>query len=96
MDRRHQATTLAAGLMLAVSGVALAQPEGQPAAGPEGGSNIFGSQELPKGLTIVPWKKGSVGDLTSEPTRLVEEPLEPIDPDEFQRRLDYYKQAQGQ
>lgn len=59
------------------------------------GTNIFGNQELPKGLTIVPWKKSAPGELSSGPTRLVDEPLEPIDPDVFQRRLKYYEQSRS-
>ncbi|MDN5862606.1 MAG: hypothetical protein L0H19_04070 [Salinisphaera sp.] len=74
------------------------ESDAAPAAGASpgaAGTNIFGAHALPKGLTIVPWKKGSVAELTGGPTRLVEEPLEPIDPDEFRRRLQYYQQAQG-
>lgn len=98
MDCRLKAATLAAvilGIGVAAGGTAIAQ-DAEPQAGqaePQAGTSVFGSEELPKGLTIVPWKKGDPGELTSGPTRLVEEPLEPIDPEEFQRRLDYYEQS---
>lgn len=97
MDRRCKAPPLAAVILIALvgssAGLAAEPAQNQD---PAAGSNIFGAQALPKGLTIVPWKKGSVADLTAGPTRLVEEPLEPIDPDEFRRRLEYYQRAQGQ
>lgn len=104
MDHRHQATPLAAvilGVLLALPGApAVAQEAKSEAqvAGDEAaaGSNIFGTQALPKGLTIVPWKKGTPGELTAGPTRLVDEPLAPIDPEEFRRRLEYYQsQSKG-
>lgn len=93
MDCRLKAAPIAAVILLVgiAAGPASAQSEE-----PQAGTSVFGSQELPKGLTIVPWKKGDPGELTSGPTRLVEEPLEPIDPDEFRRRLDYYEQSNAE
>lgn len=94
MDRRFKTTLVtAAALLCAPFTLAWAQPEEGPATE---GTNIFGNQELPKGLTIVPWKKSAPGELSDTPTRLVDEPLAPIDPDVFERRLKYYEQSRGQ
>jgi len=52
---------------------------------------ITGNQELPKVLYIVPWKKAELGELPGRPVnRPVNEILEPVDRDEFRRRIDYY------
>ena len=52
---------------------------------------ITGNQELPKVLYIVPWKKAELGELPGRPVNsLVNEILEPVDRDEFRRRIDYY------
>ncbi len=100
MDRRTKTTfvtsiTGALALLLTPFTGVWAQPDESPAADTEG-TNIFGNQELPKGLTIVPWKKNAPGELSDTPTRLVDEPLAPIDPDVFERRLKYYEQSRGQ
>lgn len=87
MDYGFRAALVTAALLLASN--AAAQEQEQRA---EEGTNIFGAQELPKGLTLVPWKKSEPGELTAEPTRLVDEPLVPIDPEAFERRLEYYEQ----
>lgn len=87
MDRGFRTALVAAALMLPVAAGAQ-----QDESGAAGGSKIFGAQELPKGLTLVPWKKNEPGAITAEPTRLVDEPLVPIDPEAFERRLEYYQQ----
>ena len=52
---------------------------------------ITGNQELPKVLYIVPWKKAELGQLPGRPVNsLVNEILEPVDRDEFRRRIGYY------
>ncbi len=52
---------------------------------------ITGNQELPKVLYIVPWKKAELGQLPGRPVNsLVNEILEPVDRDEFRRRIAYY------
>ena len=98
MDRRSKTAfitscTTALVLLAAPLTSVWAQPEEGPASE---GTNIFGNQELPKGLTIVPWKKNAPGELSESPTRLVDEPLAPIDPDVFERRLKYYEQSRAQ
>lgn len=44
------------------------------------------TEELPQGLAIVPWKKTAPGQLEAGPVRLVEEPLQAIDPEVFRRQ----------
>lgn len=98
MDQRFAATAvklIGVAAVIMVAGTATAQdaePDAQSAE-PKAGTSVFGSEALPKGLTIVPWKKGDPGELTSGPTRQVEEPLEPINPEEFRRRQKYYEQS---
>lgn len=94
MDRGLRAALVTAILALSLAPAAGAQGEDGQSAQPstQGGTAIFGAQELPKGLTLVPWKKSEPGELTAEPTRLVDEPLVPIDPEAFERRLEYYEQ----
>lgn len=95
MDRRSK-TTLIAAIALLCAPVTAGWAQNDKAGPAAEGTNIFGNQELPKGLTIVPWKKSAPGKLSSGPTRLVDEPLEPIDPDVFERRLKYYEQSRNQ
>lgn len=73
-----------------------AQPTAPTAAEPQVGTSIFGSTALPQGLTIVPWQGADSGQITSSPIRQVEEPLEPIDPAEFRRRLQYHQQSDAE
>lgn len=101
MDRRAKTTfiktALTAVVLACAPGFAGAQDSAPPEDGPATeGTNIFGNQELPKGLTIVPWKKNSPDSLSESPTRLVDEPLAPIDPEVFERRLKYYEQSRAQ
>ncbi len=61
-----------------------------------GTTSITGNQELPKVLYIVPWKKSDLGDLVGRPVNtLLDEVLAPVDPDVFERHLDYYKTLHG-
>ena len=61
-----------------------------------GTTSITGNQELPKVLYIVPWKKSDLGDLVGRPVNtLLDEVLAPIDPDVFQRNLEYYETLHG-
>lgn len=57
-------------------------------------TSVTGNRELPKVLYIVPWRKAELGDLVGRPIgSLLDEVIEPIDPEVFQRQLDYYKDA---
>lgn len=99
MDQGHTAGTVKSigiAAVIMATGVAGAQATqaGAATAEPRAGTSIFGTEALPKGLTFVPWKESdNLGKLSSGPTRLVREPLKPIDPEEFRRRLKYYQGA---
>jgi len=61
-----------------------------------GTTSITGNQELPKVLYIVPWKKSDLGDLVGRPVNtLLDEVLEPVDPEVFERHLSYYDALYG-
>lgn len=61
-----------------------------------GTTSITGNQELPKVLYIVPWKKSDLGDLVGRPVNtLLDEVLAPVDPEVFERHLDYYDSLYG-
>ena len=61
-----------------------------------GTTSITGSQELPKVLYIVPWKKSDLGDLVGRPVNtLLDEVLAPVDPEVFERHLEYYDALYG-
>ena len=61
-----------------------------------GTTSITGNQELPKVLYIVPWKKSDLGDLVGRPVNtLLDEVLAPVDPEVFERHLDYYETLHG-
>lgn len=57
---------------------------------------ITGSQELPKLLYIVPWKKSELGNQVGRPVNsLLNEVLSPVDRDEFRRHIKYYETLLG-
>jgi hypothetical protein len=61
-----------------------------------GTTSITGNQELPKVLYIVPWKKSDLGDLVGRPVNtLLDEVLTPVDPEVFERHLEYYETLHG-
>jgi hypothetical protein len=84
--------------------LAAAQPRPSPRATPGvvdtldlGTTSITGNQELPKVLYIVPWKRSDLGDLVGRPVNtLLDEVLAPIDPEVFERHLDYYETLYGE
>jgi hypothetical protein len=54
-------------------------------------TQITGNKELPKVMYVVPWKHSDLGDLTGKPANsLVEEVLQPVDRDVFNREERYY------
>jgi hypothetical protein len=54
-------------------------------------TDITGNRELPKVLYIVPWKHSDLGDLVGKPVNsLLDEVLQPLDRDVFQRENRYY------
>ena len=55
------------------------------------GMAVFGNRELPKALFIVPWKDPEAGLAPDRPVNsLIDEALQPVDPDVFRRTLQYY------
>ena len=57
----------------------------------EGGS-IFGNQESPKALFIVPWRPLAAADMSGiELETLLEDELEMIDRDSFKRQVELYQ-----
>ncbi|HEV2703391.1 MAG TPA: hypothetical protein VGV09_17315, partial [Steroidobacteraceae bacterium] len=54
-------------------------------------TDITGNKELPKVMYVVPWKHSDLGDLTGKPANsLVDEILQPVDRDVFNREERYY------
>ena len=59
-------------------------------------TEITGNRELPKVLYIVPWKRSDLGELVGRPVNsLLDEVLEPLDRDVFQRENRYYHGLQS-
>ncbi len=59
-------------------------------------TSIRGNQELPRVLTIVPWKDPALGDLVGKPVNsLVDEALAPVDREVFRRQTSYFDQLYG-
>ncbi|HRD98888.1 MAG TPA: tetratricopeptide repeat protein, partial [Rubrivivax sp.] len=59
-------------------------------------TQIIGNRELPKVLTIVPWKKPLPGTLAGRPVHSVlDEALAPVDREVFRRQVDYGTQLQA-
>ena len=58
-------------------------------------TDITGNRELPKVLYIVPWKRSDIGDVVGKPVNsLLDEVLQPLDRDVFQRENRYYDALQ--
>lgn len=54
------------------------------------GISIVGNKEAPKSLFIVPWKSSELGVETGLSSQLLNEKLEAVDKDVFERELDFY------
>ncbi|MFT5398456.1 MAG: hypothetical protein ACI9LO_000226 [Planctomycetota bacterium] len=55
------------------------------------GTVIIGNQELPKILYIVPWKAANQTEIsTPVQSSIIDEPLRPIDPAAFRRKINYH------
>jgi len=82
---------------LAGSAVPVAQAAGSAIDALElGTTSITGNQGLPKVLYIVPWKRSDLGDLVGRPVKtLLDEVLAPVDPEVFERHLEYYDTLYG-
>jgi hypothetical protein len=84
---------IAAFALVALAGTASAQDRAELDR-----ATITGNRELPKVLTIVPWKKPLPGQLLGRPVQsLLDEPLLPLEPEVFKRKmLLHQQQAQHQ
>lgn len=86
---RYSRLQLAAGVLLAMVVAPLAGAAGQQL--DMDGMSVIGNRELPKALFIVPWKDPEAGLTPERPVNsLVDEALQPVDPDVFRRKLDYF------
>jgi hypothetical protein len=48
-------------------------------------------------LYIVPWKRSDLGDLVGRPVNtLLDDVLAPVDPEVFERQLNYYESLYGE
>ena len=55
------------------------------------GMAVIGNRELPKALFIVPWKDPEAAMAPDRPLNsLIDEALQPVDPDVFRRKLEYF------
>lgn len=55
------------------------------------GMAVVGNRELPKALFIVPWREAEAPLVPERPLhRVIDEALEPVDPEVFRRSLRYY------
>lgn len=57
------------------------------------GISITGNKEAPKSLFIVPWKSSEIGVESDLASKLLNEKLEAIDKDVFERELDFYSET---
>jgi len=54
------------------------------------GISIVGNKEAPKSLFIVPWKSSELGIETGLASKLLNEKMEVVDKDVFERELEFY------
>jgi hypothetical protein len=55
-------------------------------------SQITGSQELPRVLYIVPWKRSEIGPTGRPANSLLDEVMAPVERTEFRRELNYHNE----
>jgi hypothetical protein len=68
----------------------MASPAPVAQSGGEDGTTVVGDKEAPIGLYITPWKDEYAQHGLDRPARFVDVDTAPIDPDTFQRRINYY------
>ena len=60
-------------------------------------TQIIGNRELPKVMSIVPWKAAEPPDGPDRPMgSLIDEVLAPVDRDEFRREITYFRDLTSQ
>lgn len=83
----------------ALSSPPIAAPGQKPQVPPAGepgvvqatsGTSIIGEQESPIGLYIMPWRQSAASTGLDRPARLLDEALQPLDPEVFKRQVAYY------
>jgi hypothetical protein len=89
------ASTAASGAKASGAGQSPATAKAAARKGPDrlelDATDITGNRELPKVLYIVPWKRSDLGDVVGRPVNsLLDEVLQPLDRDVFQRENRYY------
>lgn len=57
------------------------------------GISIIGNKELPKSLVIVPWKSALPGDGDFMLRRHMNEYIQPVDKEVFNRKVNFYSQS---
>lgn len=72
------------------------RPQVPPAAEPgvvqaTTGTSIIGEQESPIGLYIMPWRQSAASTGLDRPARLLDEALQPLDPEVFKRQVEYHR-----
>lgn len=61
------------------------------------GTEIRGNNELPQVLYIVPWQSPQLPDLRQPPlSSMIDEALQPVEREEFQRRIRYHRALTSQ
>jgi hypothetical protein len=87
-------TITAAAVLLGASAAALATTDSDDQRQLHG-MDVIGNRELPKALYVVPWQSAELGESTPSPfSGVFGEGLNPLDPEVFQRELDYYQAMQ--
>ena len=85
-----KAVVFALGALLALP---LAAQDEQPAEStrqaPRLGTTVIGERESPIGLYITPWRRSTPGADIDRPARLLDQGLEPVDPDVYARQVSY-------
>jgi len=56
------------------------------------GMNVSGNKEAPNILYIIPWKDSSDNSTPPEVTRLMDEVYSTVDPDVYQKEVQFYEQ----
>jgi len=83
-------------LMMLAIGVAAKEKNGkQDEAKALSGISIVGNKEAPNSLFIVPWKSSEMGFETGLSSSLLNEKLQAVDKDVFERELDFYTISVG-
>ncbi len=95
-NRVATGATLAALIIALASPVTVSAAKGKDKAPPQeqakelSGISIVGNKEAPKSLFIVPWKSSDIGVETSLSSKLLNEKLQAVDKDVFERELEFF------